>query len=226
MSNNTEPKIIEYFNEIMGDFLLYHYIVKRFLDKKLKVPPKVIKNLKDAKEKLPKMFNPEELIKLNENNKKFLTQVKKRFKEYKREYKYIGDTELKDMCCFSPDGEMGKDVVSSFPEFIKQKDKGVCFSYHQQLGQLTWLDPKPFRDEMKRYKNFIREGRLLIRECNNQEKKINNVSWYSLVIQNTKDEQNEMCIGSLKLFGFAVSGFVYWFSSKTNRDNMYKWLNK
>jgi hypothetical protein len=190
------------------------------------VPPKVIKNLKDAKEKLPKTFNTEELIKLNENNKELLSYVKREFKEYKREYKYIGDTELEDVMCFSLDGEMGNDVVSSFPEFIKQKDKAVCFSYHQKLGQLMWVDPIQFKDEMKRYKNFIRDGRLVVKEYNNQEKKINNVSWYSLVIQNTKEEQNDICIGSLKLFRFMVSGFVYWFSSKTNRDNIYKWLNK
>jgi hypothetical protein len=200
--------------------------MKRFLDKKMKVPPKVIKNLKDAKEKLPKTFNTEELIKLNENNKELLSYVKREFKEYKREYKYIGDTELEDVMCFSLDGEMGNDVVSSFPEFIKQKDKAVCFSYHQKLGQLMWVDPIQFKDEMKRYKNFIRDGRLVVKEYNNQEKKINNVSWYSLVIQNTKEEQNDICIGSLKLFRFMVSGFVYWFSSKTNRDNIYKWLNK
>ena len=89
-----------------------------------------------------------------------------------------------------------------------------------------WVDPIQFKDEMKRYKNFIRDGRLVVKEYNNQEKKINNVSWYSLVIQNTKEEQNDICIGSLKLFRFMVSGFVYWFSSKTNRDNIYKWLNK
>jgi hypothetical protein len=219
MSNQTEKKIIE-------DFILFHFIMKRFLDKKMKVPPKVIKNLKDAKEKLPKTFNTEELIKLNENNKELLSYVKREFKEYKREYKYIGDTELEDVMCFSLDGEMGNDVVSSFPEFIKQKDKAVCFSYHQKLGQLMWVDPIQFKDEMKRYKNFIRDGRLVVKEYNNQEKKINNVSWYSLVIQNTKEEQNDICIGSLKLFRFMVSGFVYWFSSKTNRDNIYKWLNK
>lgn len=219
MSNQTEKKIME-------DFILFHFVMKRFLDKKMKVPPKVIKNLKDAKEKLPKTFNTEELIKLNENNKELLSYVKREFKEYKREYKYIGDTELKDVMCFSLDGEMGNDVVSSFPEFIKQKDKAVCFSYHQQLDQLMWVDPIQFKEQMKIFKNFIREGKLVIREYNNQEKKINNVSWYSLVVQNTKEEHNQICIGSLKLFRFMVSGFVYWFSSKTNRDNMYKWLNK
>jgi hypothetical protein len=79
---------------------------------------------------------------------------------------------------------------------------------------------------MKRYRTFIKQHELVIQECNKGEGEINGKSWYCFVIQHKDENVNNICVGSMKLFRYMVSGYVYWFPNKSNRDSMFKWLSR
>jgi hypothetical protein len=71
-------------------------------------------------------------------------------------------------------------------------------------------------------------GKLVIEEENNQTVKIQGREWYILVVQPTND--NDCSIDPMG-FGyddgaFMVSGFIYHFTRKENRDAIYKYVMK
>jgi hypothetical protein len=214
----------------------YHtleYISKKFIEKKKLIPSGILSDMKKCKNEVgnEKLFT-DILNIVRKTEKKLDTEgksiMKDIYKAYSHEQKYIGETEIKDVMCISinQDGkvsDVGKDIVPSFRNFMREKKKAVCFTYHHYQEELNWLDPNEYTEQMKQYRKNFKEGKIIVREQNNTEQKINDVSWYSLVIQDVNGYIGS-CSGSLKLFGFLVDGFVYWYPNKQNRDNMYKWL--
>jgi hypothetical protein len=73
---------------------------------------------------------------------------------------------------------------------------------------------------------------MKIIDClNNNEHILNGKKWYSLTIQKW-DKQNDdyaemtLCKGSIEVFGYMISGYVYYFQNKADRDTAYRWLVK
>ena len=210
----------------LAGYILKYFIMKRFLSKNKKIPAKLISEIKEAKDQIDNKVNLKKLLTLNEKNKVFMKQVKGHYKEYRCEEKYLGDTKIKDTMVMNSSGEMGKNILKDFPEFISQKQKAICFCYNHSIQELNWLDPQPFNDEMKKFRKFIKNDRLVIRESNNNKRTINGKVWYCFVVQFKDEDDNKVCVGSLKLFDILLYGLVYWFPNKTNRDNIYNWLTK
>ena len=209
-------------------YILKYYIMKRFLSKNKKVPAKLIAEIKEAKEQIDQKYlvNLKDIVTENQKNKDLIKQSKELYKEYCCGEKYLGDTKIKDTMIINSGGEIGKNILKDFPDFISQKQKAICFTYIHGIDEMSWLDPKPFDDQMKKFRKFIKDGTLIIRECNNKERSINNKEWYCLVVQYKDEDENQACVGSLKLFDILFHGLVYWFANKTNRDNIYNWLTK
>ena len=233
------------------EHIIHRSVADKFISKGRSIPKKLIAVLKKDLIDIKNIMRPEgpaggsrrvDEARLDETVKKMLQQmrnenpdivkmnkrlIKLEYSEYRNEEKYLGDTKLKDtQTVFTPDGEIGTDIIQEFDQFLRAKRKAVCFSYIHHMDTLTWLDPDAYGDEMKRFRKLIKSGELLIRPENIVERKINNVPWYSLVLQNVEEDSNNVCAGSVKLFGYIVSGFVYWFPNKKNRDNIYSWLIK
>ena len=205
---------------------------RRFTSKGKPIPSELVKDLKIltdelklkewSDKKLQKAFKCMCRMKVFEKS-----EIKKQLKEKEKSYKdvdaYIGDAKMRDVKCLTPNGEIGKDLIPNFKSFMAEKRNAKCFTYHQASDNWNWLDDGVVGKEFKKFKKLIKEGKLISRFCNNTTHKLNGKEWHSLVVQNTPDCGNT-CVGSLKLFGYLVSGVVYWFSVKKNRDSFFKYI--
>ena len=85
---------------------------------------------------------------------------------------------------------------------------------------------------MKRFRKQRKEGTLTILEANNKtkvlgNKYLNSKTFYFMVIQDPDENKNPQCdpMGlAVKDGAFIVSGWIYAFKSKTNRDASYKYI--
>ena len=67
----------------------------------------------------------------------------------------------------------------------------------------------------------IKAGTLQIDECNNCEAEVNGRKVYGFVVTGIKGwDPVALAIG-----GYLVDGYAYWFVSKANRDNLFKYLS-
>lgn len=221
-------------NELdLQSWLLERYVMALFIEKGRHVPKKVISNIKEQKTILLNCGIKESTLgmvwELNCDIKKQPTSaqkgVRERYDAYRTAEKYLGDTVINDTAVWTPEGKIAEDCIDSFKQFIGEKGSAKAFTWHQTANEWQWVDDDFLNDQFKTFKKLVKAGKLHTKSVNNTVHELNGRKWYSLVIQPTDDTDGEnMCIGSLKLFKYFVSGFVYWFSRETNRDAMFKYL--
>jgi len=128
--------------------------------------------------------------------------------------------------------------VQEHNQFIKEvwndRQKGeYCLCFNKHLGRFTWLNKEQLNKQNKVWRNLIKSKRLCLDDKNNKSFKIYDKKVYTFVIQNLNSdgEYDELknSIDLLGLIGFSnkvemVSGYIYAFTSKTNRDTIYKYL--
>lgn len=114
----------------------------------------------------------------------------------------------------------------TFAKKDREKSRGeTFFFYHHQTGETCWGNNDELLIEAKRFRQYKKEGKLIIRESNHREFEIDGKTFYTFVVQDTDDENNNIDPLALGV-GFMVSGMVYFFVRKENRDNIYKWVMK
>jgi hypothetical protein len=80
---------------------------------------------------------------------------------------------------------------------------------------------------MKQWREFAKQGKLIIRECNLAQLKDDDESkWYVFVVQNTDEKKNNMDMFGMFILSVMVDGYIYAFKSKTNRDNIRDYVMK
>jgi hypothetical protein len=96
-----------------------------------------------------------------------------------------------------------------------------CFSFYNKTNSL---------DQMKSWRKLAKDGKIKIAEYNNKTKKINGVEHYTLVVQEYADGEfsEANCLDPMGMFilGEMVSGYVYLFKSKENRDKTFEYVMK
>ena len=147
--------------------------------------------------------------------------------KYKKISKYVSDTFVKPDIKFITSGKLTSVDCSlkKFRRFLTQKQGASCWSWHHHEKDFMWCDTDMFNTECKRFRKLRKEGKIIIREENNQTHKLGNVEWHCFVVTSVNNSM-QMCPASLNLFGMDVDGSVYWFNKKTNRDIVYKFLIK
>jgi hypothetical protein len=121
------------------------------------------------------------------------------------------------------------EIKQSFPLFMADRQGDKVMTYHQGRGGWVWLNDDDYKNEMKRFQQMVKNGRLNIDEENNKTYEYDGVKWYSMVFnQFDKDGDLVACmdIGSIKIFDTWVDGFTYYFINKADRDKIYKHLSK
>jgi hypothetical protein len=109
--------------------------------------------------------------------------------------------------------------------FDRSNDLAVTFTARQKDFML--LNKEELNLQMKQWRELAKQGRLIIRECNNV--KLNdddNSKWYVFVVQNTDEEKNNMDMFGMFILSVMVRGYVYAFKSKTNRDTIRDYVMK
>jgi len=174
-------------------------------------------------------------IRQHKNIKDYEKQVKReiyeKYKQAKDAYKYAN--ELPDDCCkyYNINGEDIENPVSQIVKFMSSRQGAKVFTYNHRFNDFIWLDEIHYQHQFKEYKKNIKDKKIVINKENNDEHILNNVIWYSLCIQvwdNEADDYgtNHICLGSMSVFNYMISGFVYYFKNKKDRDNAYNWLVK
>jgi len=107
----------------------------------------------------------------------------------------------------------------------KKKLGENCFTYHVALKMPNWLNNEMMTENMKRWRLQKKEGIINIDERNHREFEISGKKWYLLVIQITKEEENQIDPLAF-VFGYLVSGMVYWFNSEENRNTVANYVMK
>ena len=90
---------------------------------------------------------------------------------------------------------------------------------------MCWGNNDELREQMKLWRKSVKKGDLLIREFNNKTFKIKGIDWYIMVVQDTAGNIGVDKIGlGFDDAQFLVSGYIYVFKHKANRDATYKYV--
>jgi len=111
----------------------------------------------------------------------------------------------------------------------RRKSRGeTCFYYHRGAKEAMWATNEDMREQAKSWKNQMKKGdKLQFLEANCQTKLINGEEWHILVCgHETKDLGFDPLGMGFDDCQFIVSGFIYFFKNKENRDTIFKWLTR
>ncbi len=202
-------------------------VMKKFIEKKKKIPSSLIKETNELKNKL-KLLGKYNNYSLEMTDKKgFKKEVERMYKSYKKVEKYIGDKEVgKRPVIITPGKEYDTDIQEVYKNIIKNKQKGICMTWHHTSNEWQWVDKDRVYKQVQIYKDLIKKGTVLCKDYNLPTKELCGKKWYGLVINGNEENPISIDIGSARLFQYMVSGLVYWFPNKKNRDSMFEWITK
>jgi len=116
------------------------------------------------------------------------------------------------------------DMTKQLRIFIKEKVKSdICITYHVGLGAMNVYNEQELQGQMKQWKEYAKDGKIQVRECNNKTFELDGKKFYILVIQ--PKNAGHYCPLSMSL-GMIVSGFSYAFTKESNRDAVYQYVKK
>ena len=96
------------------------------------------------------------------------------------------------------------------------------YSIHKCLSAMNNVE---MAEQMKLWRKEAKKSKLVIRGCNNKQRTLEDgMTWYFLVVQPEGLEDVGMDSLGLMLLGEMVSGFVYAFTRKANRDMVYEYV--
>ena len=116
------------------------------------------------------------------------------------------------------------DLVKRAVNNIRENE--ICFFWHVNTEVVGYNNSEIMRDNLKTWKQQKKQGILKIQEANNRTFEINGKKYYALVVQDTDMEKNPPIDPLAFGLGFHVSGLVYFFKNKKNRDAIVEYLNK
>jgi len=239
--SNITPRYIELmYEEENGkesqdiDFIIYKYIMNNkvkqlFIAKNEKIPSTLNTEIQELYDVIMKNnickkvditaetfidYMYKQNIGDEDDERKINKEIKDKYIKYKKIAKYTDDN-----------------TNEKFAYFMGAKEGAKVFTYHKKLNEWSWMDDDVYKQQFKIYKKLIKNKDIVIDEENNNEHSLNGKKWYSITISKwnkEKDDYAEMtlCKGSFDVFGYMVSGYVYYFQNKVDRDTAYRWLVK
>ena len=177
-------------------------------------------------------YNVKKTIDSNYNdnaNIDFRNDCNEEYKKYKDIFKISGDISRKKYCEIHTNTHISKSAKDYFVDFMRQRNGAKVMSYHHKIKEWGWCDEPIYLEQMKDYKKHIKSGKMKVNDYNNNEHDLNGVKWYSMCFQQY-DDNGDLCgnmdIGSMEVFSYHITGYVYYYKNKTDRDNMFSHLNK
>ena len=108
----------------------------------------------------------------------------------------------------------------------KTKDD-VCWFYLRREGGIAVMNIEELQGQMREWRKLAVQGKLKIMEYNNKTKKtFDGKEWHILVVQRY---ENGFCVSEEPdptgmLMNYMVSGYIYAFQKKSNRDDIANWV--
>lgn len=218
------------------DDLVKYKTMEKLFENKIKVPTGLlqdIQKLSKAEKDMYKICVIDDAF--NALNGTYVSDmINKTYIAFKKVSKYVSDNaEHRDIDFWDLNGKKTLDCsLETFKHFVAYKQGAPAWTWHHLQEAFMWYDQDKFNTECKRFRKLRKEGNVIIHEYNNKTAMLGDVEWYCLVIQSPeespdgKERIDPICPASMNLFGMMVSGFVYWFNKKSNRDTVYKFLTK
>lgn len=116
-----------------------------------------------------------------------------------------------------------KDSRLSFNTFLNQRENDKIFTYNTNMYEWNWLNADTYKKQFKDFKKHIVNKKLVCDVENIGDVNVRGIKWYYLNISN---DEMPLCIGCIEIFSIFLTGFTYYFKSKTDRDAMLIYLNK
>jgi hypothetical protein len=114
-----------------------------------------------------------------------------------------------------------------FSLFIKTQSKDcIGFTYVHFHPIFYGFNEQMIGKFFKESKNRIKAGKMRCVEENNKTHTLGSTKYYSMCFQDTSLENNIEDAGAIHVFRYFVSGSVYFFNNKKNRDKMFEYVNK
>jgi predicted transcriptional regulator len=118
-----------------------------------------------------------------------------------------------------------KQVLEHIEHTLVQLDKtDVCISVIHTTGDISAYNNDEMREQMVVWKDLAKQGKLVVRECNNRTRQIKGKDHYLLTIQPVPNDTNMDPIGLA--LDFMVSGYIYLFKKEVNRDSVFNYIKK
>jgi len=122
------------------------------------------------------------------------------------------------------------DMARKYIHMLKEKTKeDISWTYIVSKREIGVMNIKETQQQMKEWRKLALQGKLKIMDYNNKTKNIFNKEWHILVVQPYEDgeqvPQNPDPVGCM-LMGYIVSGFIYAFQKKENRDDVANYVMK
>ena len=115
--------------------------------------------------------------------------------------------------------------TNHFDLSLRQQLKGdVALSYIYNVKEFSWFDKNTMKEQMKQWRKLAKQGKLIMRKCNNKNFEYEGKEYYLLEVQGIQDDP--ICLIGLFIAGLMVNGFGYVFLNEENRDRVYEYVMK
>ena len=104
--------------------------------------------------------------------------------------------------------------------------RDTCIFFHKGLGCFNCFDNNELKPQMKIWRKLAKEGKAVMRKCNDGEHTIHGRKFYSLTFQQADLEDSSIDSGALLGIGYAVTGCVYFFTNAQNRTRIREYVMK
>ena len=121
----------------------------------------------------------------------------------------------------------GEDIRRVWKSATSERQKSeIALTWYAAGKSMMWASKSSMGEQAVLWRDMVRKGEVNIREANNKQKvDSNGRTWNMLVVQPTNPDHAPPCdVVALLEFGFAVSGYVYFFKSVENRDSIYRFV--
>ena len=122
------------------------------------------------------------------------------------------------------------ELARNYFGMLQEKTKNdICWFYHHTEHGIGVMNIKELQEQMSYWRKLALEGKAKIMDYNNKTKNVFNKKWHILVVQAYDDGEqvphNPDPAGCM-LMGYMVSGFIYAFKTKKNRDDVANYVMK
>ena len=120
-------------------------------------------------------------------------------------------------------------IVRNYLGMLQGKTtKDICWFYQYKQEEICCMNKDELHEQMKLWRTLAVDGKIKIMKYNNRKRtSFDGKEWYILVVQPTENGNqfyNQYDPVGLLLLNFMVSGMVYCFKEKKNRDDIAKWV--
>ena len=116
------------------------------------------------------------------------------------------------------------DIARNYLDMLQEKTtKDICWFYHLKQKGICCFNKDELHEQMKAWRTLAVDGKIKIINYNNRKRTtFDGKEWYILVVQ-PENYTTPDPIG-IMLMSYMVSGMVYCFKEKKNRDDVAKWV--